>query len=131
MFPQVAHYTVPTSRFILLDTGGSGGMFGKGDLRSDLRDVAFEADGRSGVASGNAGAFLTTDGGFSWRRIRRHPKIDYPDQKAVQYNQIELGGPRTIWLAETRHAAIARHLWHSTDAGATWEDAAPRLPGLL
>jgi photosystem II stability/assembly factor-like uncharacterized protein len=119
------------SRFLLLDTGGSGGMFGKGDLRGDLRDVAFLGDGRVGVASGGAGAFLTEDGGLSWRRIRPHPRHAYPDLKGIQYNHVGLDEGGHIWLAETRHPAIGRSLWHSADAGATWDDMAARLPGPL
>lgn len=106
-------------------------MFGKGDLRSDLRDVAFWSNGRHGVASGAAGAFHSKDGGLSWRRIRQHPRQEYPAEKGIQYSHIELAGPREIWLTETRHPAIGRHLWHSTDAGATWEDSAARLPSPL
>lgn len=131
VLPRPTDAAAPRSRFLLLDTGGSGGMFGKGDLRHALYDVAFREDGRTGVASGNAGAFLTTDGGFTWRRIRPHPRDAYPDEKAVQYDHIEPGSPGVIWLAETRHPSVARRLWHSTDAGATWEDATVRLPGPL
>jgi len=130
-FPLPNEDKTPTSRFLLLDTGGSGGMFGQGDLRSDLRDVAFWDDGRSGVASSHAGVFITADGGLTWRRIRQHTRVAYPDEKGIQYHHIELAGPGDIWLAETKHPAIARHLWHSTDAGATWDDATQRLPGPL
>ena len=120
-----------TSRFLLLDTGGSGGMFGQGDLREDLRDVAFWEDGRHGVASGKAGAFFTDDGGLTWRRVREHPRQAYPNEKTIRYDHVELSGPGEIWLVETQPPAAARHLWHSSDAGVTWEDAAARLPGTL
>lgn len=120
-----------SSHFLLLDTGGSGGMFGQGDLRDDLRDVAFWQDGRHGVASGTAGAFFTEDGGLTWRRIREHPRHAYPNEKSIQYDHVALSGPGAIWLAETRHPAVARHLWHSNDAGTSLEDAAARLPGPL
>jgi photosystem II stability/assembly factor-like uncharacterized protein len=115
------------SQWLVLDTGGSGGMFGQGDLRSNLRDVAFWTDGLHGAACGDAGAFYTTDGGLSWKRIRRHPRDEYPDETSVIYYGIEMAGPREIWLTEGKHPASGRHLWHSTDAGQTWEDAAVRF----
>jgi photosystem II stability/assembly factor-like uncharacterized protein len=120
-----------TSRFLLLDTGGSGGSFGKGDLRHDLQDVAFWTDGRQGAACGCAGAFYTADGGLTWKRIKPHPRKQYPEETGVTYYHIELAGPREIWLTEGKHPCVGRRLWHSTDAGATWEDAAGRFPGAL
>lgn len=115
--------------WLLLDTGGSGGMFGKGDLRSNLRDVAFWTDGRHGVAAGDAGAFYTSDGGLSWRRVRPHPRQAYPDESGIICYRAGISGPREIWVAEGKHPAIGRRLWHSTDAGESWEDAAERFPG--
>ncbi len=119
------------SRFLVRDTGGSGGMFGHGDLRQKLLDVAFWKDGRHGAACGAAGAFYTDDGGLTWKRIRQHPRNEYPDEKGVLYYAVELSGPREIWLTEGKHPHQARHLWHSTDAGRTWEDAASRFPSEL
>jgi photosystem II stability/assembly factor-like uncharacterized protein len=122
------------SEFLVLDTGGSGGMFGppgslKGDIRHDLRDVDFWNDGRRGVTCGRGGAFYTRDGGLTWDRIRNHARDDYPDDPGITYYDIELVSPDEIWLAEGKHPAIGRKLWHTTDAGATWEDVAPRFPG--
>lgn len=117
------------STFLVLDTGGSGGMFGRGDLRQNLRDVAFWEDGQHGVSSGDAGVFYTDDGGLSWSRVRKHPKNDYPDEKGVIYYHAELSGPRVLWVTEGKHPAVARRLWYSADAGASWEDLAPRFPG--
>jgi photosystem II stability/assembly factor-like uncharacterized protein len=103
-------------------------MFGQGDLRSNLLDVAFWSGGRRGVTCGAAGAFFTEDGGLSWKRIRRHPRKEY-GQPGIMYYCVAMGGPREIWLAEGRHPGRGRHLWHSTDAGESWEDAAERFPG--
>jgi hypothetical protein len=111
VFAPPAEKTASASRFLLLHMSGSGGMFGQGDLRSDLRDVAFWDDGRSGVASSHAGVFITADGGLTWRRIRQHERVAYPDEKGLQYHHIELAGPGDIWPAETKHPAIARHVW--------------------
>lgn len=78
-----------------------------------------------------AGTFYTDNGGFTWRRIRQHPKDEYGKEESlgVMYYQVELSGLREIWLAEGKHPNIGRHLWHSTDAGKSWEDAAVRFPG--
>lgn len=123
---------IPTenaSQWMVLDTGGSGGMRGQGDLRADLKDVSFWHDGKHGAACGSAGAFYSNDGGLTWRRIRQHPQKEYTQEQCIIYYQIELSGPKEIWLAEGKHPYIGRHLWHSTDAGETWEDAAVRFPG--
>jgi len=124
---------VAVSNWLLLDTGGTGGAhhlaFKLADVRGKLLDVAFWRDGRHGAACGSAGAFYTSDGGLTWKRIKNHPRKEYPDTPAIQYYQVELSGPEEIWLAEGRHPAIGRHLWHSTDAGQTWEDVTKRLPG--
>lgn len=117
------------SQFLVLDTGGSGGMFGRGDVRRNLLDVAFWHDGQHGAVCGDAGAFYTADGGLSWRRIREDPREEYSDAKAVRYYSAAVSGPAEIWLAEEQHPARGRHLWHTTDAGETWEDAAERFPG--
>jgi len=117
------------SQWLVLDTGGSGGMFGKGDIRQNLLDMAFWADGLHGAVCGDAGAFYTDDGGLSWKRIRPHPRKQYPTEKGVRYYAVEMAGPTDLWLAEGKHPAQGRHLWHSTDAGQSWEDAAERFPG--
>lgn len=117
------------SQWLVLDTGGSGGMFGKGDIRQDLLDVAFWNDGRHGAACGDAGAFYTSDGGLTWQRILPHPRIKYPGETGVRYYAVGLSGPGDVWVAEGKHPNVGRHLWHSTDAGKTWEDAAKRFPG--
>ena len=117
------------SQWLVLDTGGSGGMFGQGDIRHNLLDVSFWTDGLHGAACGDAGAFYTADGGISWKRIRRHPHKEYNSETGVRYYAIEMGGPREIWLAEGKHPAQGRRLWHSTNGGQDWEDAAERFPG--
>jgi photosystem II stability/assembly factor-like uncharacterized protein len=117
------------SQWLVLDTGGSGGMFGQGDIRHNLVDVSFWTDGQHGAACGDAGAFYTSDGGISWKRIRLHPRKQYAPETGVRYYAVEMGGPTEIWIAEGKHPAQGRHLWHSTNAGQDWEDAADRLPG--
>jgi hypothetical protein len=127
--PPAASGAADTTPFLLLNTGGTGGMFGQGDLRGDLRDVAFWKDGRYGVACSHMGVFYSEDGGLSWRRVRKSGRDEYPDdEQTVQYLHCELAGPRELWVAETAHPAIGRRLWHSTDAGATWQDVTARLP---
>ena len=122
--------TLRGSTFTVLDTGGSGGMFGQGDIRRDLRDVAFWSDGLRGVTCGPAGVFYTRDGGLSWERIRQQGNDDYPDERGViTYYDIALVSPTEIWLAEGKHPNEGRRLLHSTDGGTTWEDAAERFPG--
>jgi photosystem II stability/assembly factor-like uncharacterized protein len=116
------------SRFIVLDTGGSGGMFNQGDIRQHLMDVAFWNDGRRGMTCGRGGAFYTRDGGLTWDRIRNHARDDYPDDPGITYYDIELVSPDEIWLAEGKHGEFGGFLWHSTDAGKTWEDVATRFP---
>jgi photosystem II stability/assembly factor-like uncharacterized protein len=122
---------VEVSEFMVRDTGGSGGMFGQGDIRRNLLDVAFWTDGMHGAACGTAGAFYTEDGGLTWKRIRQRPRKEYGDKEGlgVQYYCVELAGPREIWVAEGKHPRIGRHLWHSTDAGQSWEDVSQRFPG--
>jgi photosystem II stability/assembly factor-like uncharacterized protein len=118
-------------RFIVLDTGGSGGMFGKGDVRQDLQDTAFWKDGLHGMACGGAGVFYTTDGGYTWDRVRQDPRKEYAPERSVRYYAAGLDGPRSLWVLEGRHPYRGRALWHSTNGGATWEDRAKNLPGPL
>ena len=111
--------------WLVLDSGGSGGMFGKGDIRQKLRDVAFWTDGRHGLACGVAGAFRTVDGGLTWQRVRFNPEA----QGGGIHYACGVSGPKEYWVAVGKHPAQGRNLWHSTDAGETWEDAATRFPG--
>ncbi len=119
------------SQFLVLNTGGSGGMFGQGDLRRNLLDVAFWHDGQHGAVCGDAGAFYTADGGLSWQRIREDPRKEYPGAKGVRYYSVAISGAEEIWLVEGEAPSRGRHLWHTTDAGRTWEDVSERLPGEL
>ena len=107
------------SQWLLLDSGGSGGGFGQGDVRQKLHDVQFW-DQRLGWACGYGGVFKTVDGGLTWTRMK----------PAGGWYQIELTGPAEIWLMEGKHPGGPGHawLWHSTDGGAAWEEV---LPGKL
>lgn len=125
---EVETGNVNVSEFTVLDTGGSGGMFGQGDLRKNLLDVAFWTGGRRGVACGSAGAFYTEDGGVTWKRIRRNPRKEY-GRPGIMYYGAGMSGPREVWLAEGRHPGRGRHLWYSSDAGQTWKDVSDRFPG--
>lgn len=117
------------SQFLVLNTGGSGGMFGQGDIRRNLLDVAFWHDGQHGAACGDAGAFYTADGGLSWRRIREDPREKYSEAKGVTYDFVAVSGSQEIWLVEVQRPRRGRHLWYTTNAGKTWEDVAEQLPG--
>lgn len=59
----------PPDRFLVLDTGGIGGGFGQGDIRQKLHDVSFWNE-KLGWTCGYGGAFRTTDGGFTWTRMK-------------------------------------------------------------
>jgi photosystem II stability/assembly factor-like uncharacterized protein len=98
--------------FEILETGHGGGLV----------DVAFWEDGLHGVAAGSSGVCVTDDGGHTWNQVRESPK------RPGQYYKVGISGPEDLWVAEGRHAHHGVHIWHSTDAGLTWEDASARFP---
>jgi photosystem II stability/assembly factor-like uncharacterized protein len=102
-------------RFLVLDTGGSGGLFGKGDLRKNLLDVFFW-DQNHGWACGGAGVFKTGNGGLIWERVK--PRSQPPGR----WRHIALTGLGEIWLLEGFHGQAQARLWHSRDNGQTWQE---------
>ncbi|NCO39753.1 MAG: hypothetical protein GW892_13715 [Armatimonadetes bacterium] len=109
----------PPDRFLVLDTGGTGGGFGQGDIRQKLHDVSFWND-KLGWTCGYGGAFRTTDGGFTWTRMRPNGG----------WYHVEMSGPEEVWLLEAQHPGGPGKVWlrHTTDGGANWEEV---LPGKL
>jgi len=110
---QASSEQLPSSRFLVLDTGGSGGGFGQGDVRQKLHDVFFWNE-KLGWTSGYGGVFHTEDGGLTWTRMK----------PAGGWYQIEMTGPEDIWLLEGKHPGGMGNawLWHSVDGGKTWEE---------
>lgn len=100
--------------FLELDSGGSGGSFGKGDIRLKLQDVFFWNQ-NVGWACGSAGAFRSQDGGLTWERMK---------SAGNGFHQVEMSGPEEVWLVEGKHPGGLGKvwLWHTTDNGKTWEE---------
>jgi photosystem II stability/assembly factor-like uncharacterized protein len=127
--PEPVAESSQTTQFRIGDTGGSGGAFGQGDIRDNLRDIAVWNDALRGVACGDRGAFLTDDGGLTWKRIRRSPREEYPNEPtAIFYSQAGLTEREVIWLVETDRWMVLRQLWQSRDSGRTWRKALQDLP---
>lgn len=102
-------------RYLMLDSGGSGGMFGKGDVRGNLRSVAFW-DQRYGWAAGDGGVFRTDDGGLTWIRIM-------PATRAPAYwRQVALRTKDDVWLLKYYHSQAKGELFRSLDGGKTWKE---------
>ncbi|MFH1920747.1 MAG: YCF48-related protein [Planctomycetota bacterium] len=101
----------------MLDTGGSGGMFGQGDVRYRLLDVCFW-NRDIGWTCGVAGAFKTADGGLTWRRVQPRPG------RGEGYYHVEMAGPEDVWLLKGKHPGGAGNAWllHSVDGGNTWRE---------
>ncbi len=124
IYPQTANMASSpslTGKMIVKDSGGSGGSFGKGDLRNALQDVHFWND-RIGWTCGFGGVFSTLDGGLTWARVK--PRGGW--------YQIEMSGEKEIWVMEGQHPGGPgkAQLYHSTDAGKTWtERAAGKISG--
>jgi len=113
-----------THEWVILDSGGSGGGFGKGDVRKNLNDVCFWDD-RVGVACGDRGVYRTQNGGLTWQTL--------PLKVArVGWRTIRLAGPKDIWVGGQIHPGGPGKgfLFHSEDAGQTWQRVlAGRLEG--
>lgn len=116
--PATAAPATPANqpRLLILDTGGSGGSFGQGDIRQALHDVHFWDD-RRGWACGYGGVFRSADGGLTWDRAL--PKGGW--------YQLEVSGPEEVWLLEGQHPGGPGKVWlrHSADGGRTWTEVAP------
>jgi photosystem II stability/assembly factor-like uncharacterized protein len=116
VYPRIQSDPAPRQqRFLVLDTGGSGGSFGKGDLRKNLLDVFFWDQNR-GWACGDGGVFKTEKGGLSWERVK--PRSQHP----ARWRHVVLSGPGEIWLLEGFHGQAQARLWHSRDDGQTWQE---------
>ncbi len=102
-------------RYLMLDTGGSGGMFGMGDVHSNLHSVDFW-DQRSGWAAGDGGVFKTEDGGLNWVRIM--PATLAP----AHWWRVALRDKDNIWLLKQYHGQPKGELFRSLDGGKTWNE---------
>jgi len=69
-------------------------------------------DDQTGWAAGYGGVFATTDGGYTWKRMR--PRGGWQG--------LGMTGRREVWLLGGAKG-IPRAVWHTTDAGATWQPA--------
>jgi photosystem II stability/assembly factor-like uncharacterized protein len=109
----VAESAAVADRFLVLDTGGSGGGFGQGDVRSHLQDVVFWNQ-QLGWSCGYGGVFKTVDGGLTWTRMK---------PRGGWYH-IGMAGPDEVWLLEGQHpGGIGKvWLWKSTDGGTSWQE---------
>lgn len=120
----VANLDLP--HFLALNTGGTGGSFGQGDLRFSLNSLSF-LDRTTGWAAGAAGAFKTNDGGLTWQRAQ--PRPTRPG-KGIGYYHIRMTGRDEVWLLEGAHPGGPGKawLWRTRNDGKTWEE---ELPGKL
>lgn len=109
-------------RFICRDSGGTGGGFGRGDIRHDITSVAFAGGGRVYLASGG-GVFASTDGGWHFRRL-------LPGGSWRTICTSINGGDR-LYLTESVHAKPIARLLISDDQGATWQESGPKTFGAL
>lgn len=118
-YPAAEPGTVPSTavQWRISDTGGTGR---KGDLRSNLTDVAF-ADAQRGWTCGRGGVFSSTDGGLRWRR--EHPPLGPPRS----WCHIEVGSAGQPWFAEHWHAQARARLFKRGADGAWAEVAAGRF----
>ncbi|MDA1142452.1 MAG: hypothetical protein O3B01_28135 [Planctomycetota bacterium] len=101
------------AEFLVLDTGGSGGGFGHGDIRQHLQDVHFW-NSQVGWTAGYGGVFRTRDGGLTWKRMRPQGG----------WYHLEMSGPQEVWLLEGFHGQGKAKLWHTTDDGEQWTEIA-------
>jgi|GEM_PF-1576308 len=110
-----AHSPPPAdaAEFLVLDTGGSGGGFGHGDIRQHLHDVHFW-NSEIGWTAGYGGVFRTEDGGLTWKRMR---------PKGGWYH-LEMTGPKEVWLHEGFHGKGKAKLWLTRDNGEHWNEVA-------
>ena len=124
---------IKNQKFHILSTGGSGGGFGKGNVRKNLYDVSFWNADR-GVAVGVMGVYRTDDGGLSWRELAskypRRPPVGLEREEWVAWNGVCMAGPEEIWIGGVEHqrGPGAGAVLHSTDGGRTWVE---NLSGLL
>jgi len=111
-YPPIEAHKGKPSRFLLTDTGGSGGGFGRGDPHFHLSDVDF-INLNEGWACGYGGVFVTKDGGLSWER--RKPPGDWVKIRVV--------APGEVYLLEGHHPGGKGKvsLWHTRNGGESWE----------
>jgi hypothetical protein len=119
---------IKSQKFQILSTGGSGGGFGKGNVRKNLYDVSFWNSVR-GVSSGVMGVYRTDDGGLSWRELAskypRRPPVGLERTEWVSWNSVWMSGPEEIWLGGVEEAQPEPGkgaVLHSTNGGRTWAE---------
>ena len=99
----------------MLDTGGTGGMAGKGDIHNGLRSVDFWDD-KNGWTAGEGGVFKTDDGGLTWRRSLPAGRIP------SYWWRVRMRGPREIWALKRFHGQPRAELYRSLDDGDSWAE---------
>lgn len=87
-------------------------------------DVVYQAVGTS-YAAGDAGrgVWKSTDGGRSWKQVLRNVNFSGNDDQrwGGECMVIQPGNDRELWAGSRGEG-----LYHSTDAGATWSEVAPK-----
>jgi len=120
-------FQITNSKFQILSTGGSGGGFGKGNVRKNLHGVCFW-DSLRGVSAGDMGIYRTDDGGLSWRELAskypRRPPMGLEREEWVSWKSVWMSGPNEIWLGgtEPQRGPGKGAVLHSTDGGKSWEE---------
>ena len=113
--------------WLVLDSGGSGAGFGKGNIRKNLNSVSFW-NKRIGTAAGDFGAYRTVDGGFTWKQlVAKYPRmvaVGLKREEWVGFKSVQMTGPDEIWLggAEYPIGPGKGSLLYSADAGQTWQE---------
>lgn len=110
-YPRAEGNPCRADLFLLTDTGGIGGGFGRGDPHNHLMSVDFW-DANTGWSCGNGGAFKTADGGLNWQRVK---------PRGGWYH-VRLTGPQEVWLLQGYHGEANAHLYRSGDEGASWSE---------
>ncbi len=107
--------TGPRQQFGVTVTRDGGETFEQVLTDERIFDFAFAGD--RVYAAGEAGLFITDDGGVTWRTIRYFADPAQPDRPIppdVEVNAVEVTANGDLWVGSTDG------LFKSTDGGATW-----------